>query len=173
MTWQSEDGWYCFRDQDDPICNSTDLTGVPALRGPEVVMATRPANWTVGWASSVIGPSPNEIWNHLLPAEGVAVVMVFLVLEQIALSLIAVLSEAVAPYIHFIVGVLGVPMDLANSTDAYTSQCCRLSRNHRRVRRVRHGQGLRDDYRQRDRHLWEPFIASTVAGHRSNGREHG
>lgn len=40
-------------------------------------------------------------------------------LEQIALSLIAVLPEAVGPYIHIIVGVLGVPLDLATSTDAY------------------------------------------------------
>ena len=40
-------------------------------------------------------------------------------LEQIALSLIAVLPEAVGPYIHIIVGLLGVPLDLATSTDAY------------------------------------------------------
>lgn len=44
MTWTSDDGWYCFRDQEDPICSSTDLTGVPAKRGSGVVMATRPAN---------------------------------------------------------------------------------------------------------------------------------
>ena len=40
-------------------------------------------------------------------------------LEPIALSLIAVLPEAVGPYIHIIVGLLGVPLDLATSTDAY------------------------------------------------------
>ena len=40
-------------------------------------------------------------------------------LEQIALSLITVLPEAVGPYIHIIVGLLGVPLDLATSTDAY------------------------------------------------------
>ena len=40
-------------------------------------------------------------------------------LEQIALSLIAILPEAVGPYIHVIVGLLGVPLDLATSTDAY------------------------------------------------------
>lgn len=40
-------------------------------------------------------------------------------LEQIALSLIAILPEAVGPYIHIIVGLLGVPLDLATSTDAY------------------------------------------------------
>lgn len=40
-------------------------------------------------------------------------------LEQIALSLIAVLPEAVGPYIHIIVGLLGVPLDLTTSTDAY------------------------------------------------------
>lgn len=40
-------------------------------------------------------------------------------LEQIALSLIAVLPDSVGPYIHVIVGLLGVPLDLATSTDAY------------------------------------------------------
>ena len=44
MMWTSDDGWYCFRDQEDPICSSTDLNGVPAKRGSGVVMATRPAN---------------------------------------------------------------------------------------------------------------------------------
>lgn len=40
-------------------------------------------------------------------------------LEQIALSLIAVLPDSVGPYIHVIIGLLGVPLDLATSTDAY------------------------------------------------------
>ena len=40
-------------------------------------------------------------------------------LEQIALSLIAVLPDSVGPYVHVIVGLLGVPLDLATSTDAY------------------------------------------------------
>lgn len=40
-------------------------------------------------------------------------------LEQIALSLIAVLPESVGGFIHVIVGLLGVPLDLATSTDAY------------------------------------------------------
>lgn len=217
------------------------------------VMNMVPWGGPVGRASSVIGPSPNEIWNHILPVQGVAIVMVFIVaalfgwsekrriaklrasgdfrgadevnvhaiadefgrtqaaerakfditprsakwvtwvniiitlsliailvtgvaspapaflfgaalllainfpelkdqndvlrrhapnalsmggvilaaamflgilggtgmLEQIALSLIAVLPAAVGPYIHVIVGLLGVPLDLATSTDAY------------------------------------------------------
>ena len=211
------------------------------------VMNMLPWGGPVGRASSVIGPSPNEIWTHLLPVQGVAIVLVFIVaavfglvesrrssagqaagavnvdaiaedfartqqeersklkftqrtgawvswvnalitvaligvlvsglaspaptflvgtalllvinfasledqsdvlrrhaptalsmagvilaaamflgildgtgmLEQIALSLIAVLPEAVGPYIHIIVGLLGVPLDLATSTDAY------------------------------------------------------
>lgn len=40
-------------------------------------------------------------------------------LEQIALSLIKILPDSVGPYLHFIVGLLGVPLDLATSTDAY------------------------------------------------------
>ncbi|PAT11981.1 CitMHS family transporter [Corynebacterium hadale] len=40
-------------------------------------------------------------------------------LEQIALSLISVLPASVGAYIHVIVGLLGVPLDLATSTDAY------------------------------------------------------
>ena len=40
-------------------------------------------------------------------------------LEQIALSLIAILPASVGPYIHVIIGLLGVPLDLATSTDAY------------------------------------------------------
>ena len=211
------------------------------------VMNMLPWGGPVGRASSVIGPSPNEIWTHLLPVQGVAIVLVFIVaamfglvesrrsgagqaagavdvdaiaedfartqqeersklkftqragawvswvnalitvtligvlvsglaspaptflvgtalllvinfasledqsdvlrrhaptalsmagvilaaamflgildgtgmLEQIALSLITVLPEAVGPYIHIIVGLLGVPLDLATSTDAY------------------------------------------------------
>lgn len=211
------------------------------------VMNMLPWGGPVGRASSVIGPSPNEIWTHLLPVQGIAIVLVFIVaaifglvesrrssagqaagavnvdaiaqdfartqqeersklkftqrtgawvtwvnalitvaligllvsglaspaptflvgtalllvinfasledqsdvlrrhaptalsmagvilaaamflgildgtgmLEQIALSLIAVLPEAVGPYIHIIVGLLGVPLDLATSTDAY------------------------------------------------------
>lgn len=40
-------------------------------------------------------------------------------LEQIALSLIAILPASVGAYLHVIVGLLGVPLDLATSTDAY------------------------------------------------------
>lgn len=40
-------------------------------------------------------------------------------LESIALSLIAVLPTVVGPYLHIIIGVLGVPLDLLTSTDAY------------------------------------------------------
>lgn len=40
-------------------------------------------------------------------------------LEQIALSLLAVLPASVGPWVHVIVGYLGVPLDLATSTDAY------------------------------------------------------
>lgn len=40
-------------------------------------------------------------------------------LESIALSLVAVLPESVGPYLHVIVGLLGVPLDLLTSTDAY------------------------------------------------------
>ncbi|SES01776.1 CitMHS family transporter [Corynebacterium cystitidis] len=40
-------------------------------------------------------------------------------LEQIAMSLLAVLPESVGPWLHVIVGLLGVPLDLATSTDAY------------------------------------------------------
>ena len=40
-------------------------------------------------------------------------------LEQIALTLLAVLPASVGPWIHVIVGLLGVPLDLMTSTDAY------------------------------------------------------
>ncbi|MCG7233164.1 citrate:proton symporter [Corynebacterium sp. ACRQM] len=40
-------------------------------------------------------------------------------LEEIALSLVNVLPEGVAPYLHLIVGFFGVPLDLLTSTDAY------------------------------------------------------
>ena len=40
-------------------------------------------------------------------------------LEHIALGLLAVLPEAWGPGLHVIVGVLGVPLDLLTSTDAY------------------------------------------------------
>jgi hypothetical protein len=40
-------------------------------------------------------------------------------LEEIALSLVNVLPESVAPYLHVIVGFFGVPLDLLTSTDAY------------------------------------------------------
>ncbi|WP_257158893.1 CitMHS family transporter [Corynebacterium cystitidis] len=40
-------------------------------------------------------------------------------LEQIAMSLLAILPESVGPWLHVIVGLLGVPLDLATSTDAY------------------------------------------------------
>lgn len=40
-------------------------------------------------------------------------------LENIALATIGVMPEFVVPYIHIIVGLFGVPMDLLTSTDAY------------------------------------------------------
>lgn len=40
-------------------------------------------------------------------------------LEEIALSLVNILPESVAPYLHVIVGFIGVPLDLLTSTDAY------------------------------------------------------
>ncbi|MCE4985178.1 citrate:proton symporter [Staphylococcus arlettae] len=40
-------------------------------------------------------------------------------LKAIALSLITILPTAVGPYLHIIVGMLGVPLDLLTSTDAY------------------------------------------------------
>lgn len=40
-------------------------------------------------------------------------------LEAIAITLVGVLPAAVGPYIHIIVGLLGVPLDLLTSTDAY------------------------------------------------------
>ncbi|AXF55703.1 CitMHS family transporter [Salicibibacter kimchii] len=40
-------------------------------------------------------------------------------LDSIALAMVSILPAAVGPFIHVIVGVLGVPMDLLTSTDAY------------------------------------------------------
>ncbi|WP_152657478.1 CitMHS family transporter [Oceanobacillus sp. CFH 90083] len=40
-------------------------------------------------------------------------------LEQIALAAVAIMPAFVIPFIHLIVGVLGVPLDLLTSTDAY------------------------------------------------------
>lgn len=40
-------------------------------------------------------------------------------LESIALALVSILPEQVGPVLHVIVGVLGVPLDLLTSTDAY------------------------------------------------------
>ncbi|MBK4161655.1 CitMHS family transporter [Corynebacterium macginleyi] len=40
-------------------------------------------------------------------------------LEEIALSLVNVLPESVASYLHVMVGFFGVPLDLLTSTDAY------------------------------------------------------
>lgn len=40
-------------------------------------------------------------------------------LEAIAQQLIAILPESVGPYLHVIIGLLGVPLDLMTSTDAY------------------------------------------------------
>ena len=40
-------------------------------------------------------------------------------LEEIALTLVNVLPEGVAPHLHVIVGFFGVPLDLLTSTDAY------------------------------------------------------
>lgn len=122
----------------------------------------------MGLTSSVIDLSPTDIWHHLLPMQGVALALVFLIatavvlplnfsspseqsdamkrhapsalsmasviiaaamflgvlngagmLKQIALSLLEVLPESAGPWIHVVVGYLGVPLDLATSTDAY------------------------------------------------------
>ncbi|QQK80852.1 citrate transporter [Salicibibacter cibi] len=40
-------------------------------------------------------------------------------LDSIALAMVSILPAAVGPFLHVIVGVLGVPMDLLTSTDAY------------------------------------------------------
>ncbi|WP_274570924.1 CitMHS family transporter [Neisseria leonii] len=40
-------------------------------------------------------------------------------LEAIANSLVAVLPDAALPYLHIIIGILGVPLELVLSTDAY------------------------------------------------------
>ncbi|MFD1416204.1 CitMHS family transporter [Oceanobacillus jeddahense] len=40
-------------------------------------------------------------------------------LEQIALAAVAIMPAFVIPFIHVIVGILGVPLDLLTSTDAY------------------------------------------------------
>ncbi|GAB2542278.1 CitMHS family transporter [Gracilibacillus alcaliphilus] len=40
-------------------------------------------------------------------------------LKQIALAAIAIMPGFVVPYVHIIVGIFGVPMDLLTSTDAY------------------------------------------------------
>ncbi|MDQ0205584.1 CitMHS family transporter [Alkalicoccobacillus murimartini] len=40
-------------------------------------------------------------------------------LESIALSMVAILPAMVVPYLHIIIGLLGVPLDLLTSTDAY------------------------------------------------------
>ena len=40
-------------------------------------------------------------------------------LEAIAQQLIAILPASVGPYLHVIIGLLGVPLDLMTSTDAY------------------------------------------------------
>src|SRR5690625_7286715 len=40
-------------------------------------------------------------------------------LEGIALRLVSILPACVGPFLHVIVGLLGVPLDLLTSTDAY------------------------------------------------------
>src|SRR5699024_3266254 len=40
-------------------------------------------------------------------------------LEAIAVSFIHIIPNAVGPYLHIIVGIFGVPLDLLTSTDAY------------------------------------------------------
>ena len=64
--------------------------------------------------------------NALMMAAVILAAAVFLgvlnesgMLESIALSLLTVVPEAVGPYLHLIVGSIGVPMDLLTSTDAY------------------------------------------------------
>ncbi|RIM14062.1 citrate transporter, partial [Staphylococcus cohnii] len=40
-------------------------------------------------------------------------------LEAIAVNFIHIIPNAVGPYLHIIVGIFGVPLDLLTSTDAY------------------------------------------------------
>lgn len=40
-------------------------------------------------------------------------------LKAIAVNFIKIIPDAVGPYIHIIVGIFGVPLDLLTSTDAY------------------------------------------------------
>lgn len=87
------------------------------------VMNMVPWAGPLGRAGAVIAQEPRDIWLRLLPIQGVAIVLVLVVtaamLEQIALSLVSVLPAAVGPYLHVIVRLLGVPLDLLTSTDAY------------------------------------------------------
>ena len=50
------------------------------------VMNMLPWGGPVGRASSVIGPSPNEIWTHLLPVQGIAIVLVIIVAAMFGLA---------------------------------------------------------------------------------------
>src|SRR5699024_2393723 len=64
--------------------------------------------------------------NALMMAAVILAAGVFLVflnetgmLESIVLLLIDIIPTAVGPYLHIIIGMLGVPLDLLTSTDAY------------------------------------------------------
>ncbi|HIX00005.1 MAG TPA: citrate transporter, partial [Candidatus Nesterenkonia stercoripullorum] len=64
--------------------------------------------------------------NALMMAAVIIAAAVFLgvlnesgMLESVALSLLAVIPDAVGQYLHLIVGALGVPLDILTSTDAY------------------------------------------------------
>jgi CitMHS family citrate-Mg2+:H+ or citrate-Ca2+:H+ symporter len=64
--------------------------------------------------------------NALMMAAVIIAAAVFLgvlnesgMLESVALSLLAVIPDAVGQYLHLIVGAFGVPLDMLTSTDAY------------------------------------------------------
>ena len=64
--------------------------------------------------------------NALMMAAVIIAAAVFLgvlnqsgMLESIALSMLQIIPDTVGQYLHVIVGVLGVPLDMLTSTDAY------------------------------------------------------
>lgn len=64
--------------------------------------------------------------NALMMASVIIAAAVFLgvlnesgMLENIALAMLQIIPESVGQYLHLIVGVFGVPLDMLTSTDAY------------------------------------------------------
>ena len=69
-------------------------------------------------------------------------------LTSIATDLVTVLPEFVAPYLHIIIGVFGVPFDLLLSTDAYYFALLPII--DQVASNIRHSitiNGIRDDHR--------------------------